>query len=126
MTLDEINSFEKIQGQLVSLHEEVTNLSKKSQNDGLNKFKLKLVNKIIGEANTLLGSKYKPFDDFNLFDENDIPTNSDVTMILGQYLNCLEKLRSDNIIQEGLKWFWVADKKTSTIRTLAPRKIIEK
>ena len=126
MTEEEINTFEKIEGQLESLHQEITNLSKKSQNDGLNKFKLKFVNKAISEANSLLGQKYKPFDDFDLFDENDIPSNSDVTMILGQYLNCLEKLRSDNIIQEGVRWFWIAGKKTSSIRTSPPRKILEK
>jgi len=126
MTEAEISNFEKVQAQLESLHDEIGNLSKKSQNDALNTFKLKFVNKTISEANLILGNQYKPFDDFQQFDENDIPSNSDATMILGQYLNCLEKLRSDNIVQEMARWYWRAGNTTTSIRTSPPKKIAEK
>lgn len=126
MTEEEINSFEKIQTQLESLHEEISTLAKKSQNDALNPFKLKFVNKAISEANSLLGQQYKPFDDFELFDDNDLPTNSDVTLILGQYINCLEKLRADNIFSKGPQWFWRSDKGETVIRTAPPKKIVNK
>lgn len=125
MTEVEINNFEKIQAQLESLHEEISALSKKSQNDALNKFKLKFVNKTLSEANTLLGTQYRPFADFDQFDDNDLPTNSDVTMILGQYLNCLEKLRADNIYYKNY-WYWRSDKGDTYIRTSSPKKIINK
>ena len=124
MTEKEVNDFEKIQAQLVSLHAEISALAKKSSNDALNKFKLKFVNQTIGEANTLLGEKNKPFIEFEKFDDNDLPTNSDVTMILGQYLNCMEKLRADNIIHSfNSLWYWKINGKESNIRTAQPQKI---
>jgi hypothetical protein len=125
MTEQEINNFEKTQAQLSSLHEEISALAKKSPSDFLNKFKLKFVNKAIEEGNQLLGSKYKPFDDFDQFDDVELPSNSDVNLILGQYLNCLEKLRSDNIQQDtNRRWVWVIGNKTiSSIRTAPPKKL---
>lgn len=129
MTEAEINNFEKVQAQLESLHSELSALTKKSQNDALNKFKLKFVNQSIDESNKLLGKNYKPFDDFDKFDENDLPSNSDVTMMLGQYLNCMEKLRADNIARNSSGyWVWVAGVKRelTTIRTSPPQKLKDK
>ncbi|KAA6312854.1 hypothetical protein EZS27_036280 [termite gut metagenome] len=126
MTQQEVDKFEKLQAQLEGLHTEISALSKKSQNDALNKFKLKFVNQLIFEANELLGDDYKPFKNFRLFEENDIPTNSDVAMMLTQYLNCLEKLRTDNIKKEDKyphNWYWIVNGKISNIRTVTPKKI---
>jgi hypothetical protein len=129
MTKEQVDTFEKLQAQLGGLHTEITALSKKSQNDALNKFKLKFVNQILADANKLLGEKYKPFNDFDLFDENEMPTNSDAAMMLTQYLNCFEKLRADNIKKEDKfpqHWYWLIDGKLSTIRTVMPNIIKEK
>lgn len=129
MKEDEVIAFEKVQAQLEGLHTEITALSKKSQNDALNKFKLKFVNQILSGANTLLSAKYKPFPDFDLFDDADMPTNSDVAMMLTQYLTCMENLRADNIEQENdypHKWYWKVNGKRSKIETLSPKKTKEK
>ena len=131
MNKQDINNFEKTQSQLEGLLVEVTNLVKKSPNDGVNKFKLKFINEIILNSNVILGKAYKPLASFEKFDEDDLPSNSDVTFILSQYLSCFEKLRSDNIyrVQEydGNKyfyeWFWIVDKSKSTIKTSPPKKI---
>lgn len=96
MTQQEVDTFEKIQAQLKGLHTEISVLSKKSQNDALNKFKLKFINQILSEANKLLGTKHKPFNDFDLFDEESMPTNSDAALMITQYINCFEKLCADN------------------------------
>ncbi len=95
MTEKEIDKFEKIQSQLNGFYAEVGILSKKNPNDALNKFKLNFINQILKEATQLLVDEYKPFQGFDTFNVDEIPTNSDVTMILEQYLSCLEKLRSD-------------------------------
>ncbi|MBK7573632.1 MAG: hypothetical protein IPI10_19300 [Bacteroidetes bacterium] len=128
MTEKEVSDFEKIQAQLESLHSEISTLTKKSSNDALNKFKLKFVNQTLDEANRILGKKYIPFSDFEKFDDNDLPTNSDVTMMLGQYLNCMEKFRSDNIYKEnyGLTWYWKINGKESSIKTSPPKKLNNK
>lgn len=126
MTQQEVDLFEKLQAQLEGLYIEISALSKKSQNDALNKFKLKFVNQILTEANILLEEEYMPFADFSTFDENDMPTNSDVAMMLTQYLNCFEKLRVDNIVKE-LKfpqyWYWMIEDKRSDSRTHAPKNL---
>lgn len=126
MTKQEVDNFEKLQAQLEGLHNEISALSKKSQNDALNKFKLKFVNKIISDSNELLGNDYKPFSDFDTFDENDLPSNSDAAMMLTQYLSCFEKLRADNVKQEVGRWYWIVDGKKSDIKTVMPKKIKEK
>ncbi|HCD2062572.1 TPA: hypothetical protein ACXI3L_003263 [Serratia marcescens] len=101
-----VDTFEKLSGQLLSIYEEISLLSKKNPNDAVNKFKLKFVNVLLLQSNDYLGKMYKPFDDFISFDEDDIPQNSDVVFILSQYLQCFEKLRSDNVsIRNGI-WYW--------------------
>lgn len=124
MTEEQIHNFEKVQAQLDGLHIEISVLSKKSQNDALNKFKLKFVNQTLKEANLILTDKYKPFEDFEKFDDEDLPTNSDVNLILGQYLNCMEKLRTDNIEKTGInKWVWTSNSKATQIITSQPLKL---
>ena len=128
MKPDDVQTFEKLNAQIEALHSEIGALSKKSPNDALNKFKLTLINGLIREANALLTGDYKPLQGFELFSEDDIPTNSDVTMVLAQYLNCLEKLRADNIQQKeySVRWYWIINKRVSNIETAPPRKLREK
>ena len=98
---------------------------RKSPNDGVNKFKLRLVNKVLEDANSLLDNKHKPFDDFSVFDEDTLPSNSDVAFILAQYLNCMENLRAENIRQAdySVQWYWVIDGETSSEKTAPPKKL---
>lgn len=126
MEEDEIFKFEKIQGQIEGIYKEIGLLSKKSPNDAVNKFKLKFINQMLEEANSLLSGDYKPLEGFDTFDEDELPTNSDVTMIFEQYLNCLEKLRSDNIVLDFSTWYWLIDGEQSEIKTFAPKKLIRK
>ncbi len=135
MKKEQIDKFEKVQNQLEGLIAEVTNLAKKSPNDAVNKFKLRFINEIISGANDILGKEYKPLETFEKFEEDDLPSNSDVTFILSQYLGCFEKLRSDNIyddhIYDGNKyvyeWYWKIDKTETEskfkIKTAPPKKI---
>ncbi len=131
MKKEEVDLFEKIYAQLESLHYEITVLSKKSPNDALNKFKLKFINRTLEGANKILEGKYKPFPEFGLFEEDDLPSNSDVTMVLSQYLTCMEKLRADNITStEGYtggepvkEWYWIIGGKESNIKTSPPKKL---
>jgi hypothetical protein len=125
MKREDVDKFEKTVAQLEALHSEVSVLLKKSPKDALNQFKLKLVNSILQEANSILGDTYKPFPDFLSFDQDDVPSNSDVTFILAQYLNCMEKLRSDHIdIQSGNRWYWCVDGEEPSIRTSPPKKLM--
>ena len=124
MKRKDIDKFEKTVAQLEALHSEISVLLKKSPNDALNEFKLKLVNSVLQEANSLLGDTYKPFPDFLAFDQDAVPSNSDVTFILAQYLNCMEKLRSDNIYIHIGDWYWRVDGEEPSIRTSQPKKLM--
>jgi hypothetical protein len=127
MKREDVDKFEKTVAQLEALHSEISVLLKKSPNDALNKFKLELVNSVLQEANSLLGDTYKPFPDFLAFDSDAVPSNSDVTFILAQYSNCMEKLRSDNIYNYGSYWYWRVDGEESSkpsIRTSQPKKLM--
>jgi hypothetical protein len=124
MTKEQITDFEKVQSQVQSLYEEVSLLAKKKHTDAINEFKLQFINQTINDANRILGANYKPYSNFDQFDEVVLPNNSDVTMILGQYLNCLETLRGENIEYqnynfEGYDWYW----KNTKMRTGKPKKM---
>lgn len=123
MNTEQVETFLKLQPQLKSAYEEISLLSKKKPNDAVSKFKLKFINNMLSQANELLGKKYKPFpDDFDLFDENDMPFNSDIVFMLSNYIECLEKLRCDNIKYVDYKgeWFWLIDGKISDLKTDLP------
>ena len=123
MNREEISEFEQLQAQLQSLYIEVGTLSKKKPNDAVNEFKLKLINQVLKRANTILGEENRPFGGFLQFDADNVPTNSDAVLILSQYLNCLEKLRADNVRQQFGDWYWLVDGEVSNIRTSPPRKL---
>jgi len=126
MKRKDVDAFEKTQAQMEALHEEVAALARKTPNDAVNKFKLGLINKVVQAANRLLNDAYRPFVDFDSFDENSLPTTSDVILILAQYLNCLEKYRADNIHFDGDLWYWRTDRSQESIQTAPPKKLKEK
>ncbi|NDW06494.1 hypothetical protein [Jiella pacifica] len=111
----DIEALEKLVVQLQGLHDEISQLAKKSPNDGLNKFKLKIVNKVLVSGNEILKGRYRPFDDFSVFAEDDLPTNSDVTMILTQYIEQAERFRSDNVIYSAHRWQYILNGVPSNI-----------
>lgn len=126
LTKDTVEKLEKVTGQVEGLHREITALARKSPNDAVNKFKLKFINGAIREANGVLGEKYKPVDGFDAFEEDEIPTNSDVTFILAQYAEELERLRADNIRRHTGLWIYDLSGSADNIRTAPPKKISEK
>ena len=123
---DEVEELEKLIGQLQGLHTEISVLSKKSPSDAVNAFKLGLINKIVESANIVLGPKYLPFAQFSGFDSDDLPSTSDVTFVIAQYLEEVERYRSDNIIYSRGHWMYVINGDVSDIRTGSPSKVKEK
>ncbi len=119
----EVEKLEKVIGQLEGLHREITLLAKKSPTDGLNTFKLKVLNAAIADANGILAVNYKPIDEFDQFEVDDVPSNSDATIVLRAYLEELERYRADNIVHKShLVWNYELDD-GERIRTAPPRKI---
>ena len=92
----DVDKLKKTIGQLIAIHREISLLSKKSPNDAINSFKLKTINEIIASANDVLGQSYRPVKGFEQFEENDVPTTSDVVFIVAQYKEEISRFRKDN------------------------------
>lgn len=120
---EEIEQLEKLIGQLRGLHDEISLLAKKSPSDAVNTFKLRLINKVIANGNGVLGADYLPFEDFDGFEADDVPSNSDVTLVLSQYMEEAERYRSDNVVQYAGVWFYVINGGLTEIRAGAPSKV---
>ena len=125
MTKEQINEFEKNLAQLRGFYEDINVLVKKSPKDEVDTFKLKFINKILAKANDIIADS-KPFDDFTEFDiDGDMPNNGDVAMILGQYINCMEVVKKDNVHHFNGRWYWKTDDDAGSkeISTSAPADI---
>ena len=115
---NDIDKFIKLVKQIKSLIEEFSVLSKKKPDSAVNKFKIKLINPVLEVANYFLSDKkYKPFAEFELFSEDDLPTNSDVLVILSQYNACLAKYFKDSIQYDDYKYHWLVNGKISSVVT---------
>ncbi len=119
---EEINLFEKQEKQLHVFLAEFGELAKKRPNDAVNKFKLGLVNSSLVELNKILGDS-KPFSDFVAFELDQLPTNSDLRLMLAQYAASAYSHRTANTKQlPNSEWFWIVGKKTSNIHTTHPNR----
>jgi len=122
MNREDIDELEKVTGKIEGLHREITLLAKKSSTDGLNKFKLMLVNGALIAANEILGDGYQPVEGFVQFDVDDVPSNSDATLVLALYLEELERFRSDLLkVMSGIHWYAFAD--GSKLRAAPPKRL---
>jgi hypothetical protein len=104
----DVDAFYKLRSQLEKMSEEIGELSKKKPDGPINKFKLGFINEQLGVANGLLEeAHYRPFKNFVQFDDDALPSNSDVVMVLSQYLACLEIWRKANVYYgNDFHWYW--------------------
>ena len=96
MKANEKDLVDKLISQIQGFYNEVTVLSKSKPDNPLNPFKLKFINEKLAEANGVLVGDYKPLKDFTVFEDTALPTNSDVVMVLSQYLARLKAWRMDH------------------------------
>jgi transcriptional regulator CtsR len=88
-TSAKVQSFEMLSPMLNQLFSEVKELSKKKQDDALNKLKVGMINKILKQIKTLLEDE--PTIQFiELLDDETLPTNSDAVLILAQFRAALD------------------------------------
>lgn len=131
MKRKDVDNFEKLVAQLDGLYQEIAVLAKKSPHDAINEFKLQFINKALDNCNKFLGESYRPFGAFEVFLTDDMPTNSDVTFILSQYIECAEKFRADNINNVYQDWYWEVDdlepdEAKDRLQTRPPKKLMRK
>src|SRR5690242_11649442 len=102
-----VEGFLRVRKQMTDLLSKMTAFAAKNPDLAVNKFKLAIINEQLVAANSLLGDT-KPFTGFDVFVEGSLPTNSDVVLVLSQYLSCLEMWRSARIVcdEDEDGWFW--------------------
>lgn len=92
----DIQEYEKLHSQLMTMKNLFEMLSKKNPDGVVNSFKIGLVNKLLTDTNKLIGA-YKPFPDFEKFDDNPKVFNSDVLMMVAHYLTAVGWYKKANI-----------------------------
>ena len=122
-TTSDIEILEKTIGQLGAIHREISLLSRKSPSDAVNPFKLRMINSVIEVANDLLGEEYIPMKEFARFEDDDVPSTSDVVFVVAQYIGEIERFRAAHIVQNlEYQWVYVVDGKPSNVLADAKRR----
>src|SRR4051794_13458185 len=123
MNQTQIERFERLKPQLKSLYSEMQLLSNKKPNEVVNKFKIQVINNFLTEANDILGKEFKPIAEFDVFDVETMPFNSDVVLVLAQYLQALELLHDENVAysETDFRWYWITENKKAKIETYESR-----
>ncbi|UFS76037.1 hypothetical protein LPB73_01040 [Tardiphaga sp. 37S4] len=121
MTADEVEKFRKMAAQLDALHQEATAASKKLPDKPVSKFKVELANSVLETAKQVLGTS-APTLSFERFDVDDLPTNSDLSFVVTQFVECAEKVKAQNIkrLHNGV-WYWIVSGAFSEIAAVAPK-----
>jgi len=84
---------------------EVKELSKKKQDEVLNKLKVKMINRILEEIKTsLVGQPTIQFLDS--LDDETLPTNSDTVLILAQFQAAMNVFHNEYYSWDGTDWRW--------------------
>jgi len=92
-TLKDIDKYELLKEILFSQKKEFDILSKKKADDQLNPMKIKIANRVLEPLKELFKHEevYQFLDTIN---EDDLPTNSDVVLILSQYETAVTEFRN--------------------------------
>lgn len=99
MKRKDVDKYEELRSKLVSVRNDIALLSAKKPHDQLNPFKLKFINNLLAQVNDLIGD-FRPAEDFNEFDNVELPSNSDVLMILNLYLTGMTRFKDANSVRK--------------------------
>ena len=124
-TRADVEKLEKTMGQLAAIHREMSLLSRKTPNDAVNTFKLGMINGVIQAANETLGKAYIPIEGFLVFDEDNVPSSSDVVFVVAQYLEEVERYRQDNIVLHEYRRVYVLNGRPSNVAEEPKNRVME-
>jgi hypothetical protein len=121
MNAEQVEQFRKMAAQLDALHQEATAASKKHPDKPVSKFKVDLANAVLEAAKQVLGTS-APTLNFDRFDTDELPTNSDLSFVVSQFVECAEKVKAQNIkrLHNGV-WYWMVNGSMSEIAAVAPK-----
>ena len=100
MQRKDVEKYSELYSKLSTMKGDIALLSAKKPNEPVNEFKLKVINKVLAQINELVGD-FKPEDDFEAFDLDVLPTNSDVLMMLNLYMNGMSRFKDTNSVEKS-------------------------
>jgi hypothetical protein len=104
-TKAEAKSFDILFPIIKSDLDEIRELSKKKQDEPLNKFKIKIINKKLEKAKVIL--KNEPTLEYlDLLDEETMPSNSDAVLQISQFINALKEFKRKYYDTIGAETDW--------------------
>ncbi|MET7940662.1 hypothetical protein [Streptomyces sp. NPDC005302] len=102
-------TYDRLVPMLTAAHREMSELSKKKQDGIVNALKIRNINRLLDELVKVLGDD--PSRDFlEKLDEDTLPQNSDVVLLLSQWQAALEQFRKQHYGQDSMyqyRWFTV-------------------
>jgi hypothetical protein len=90
--LDKIKKFEMLFPMVNSDLNEIRELSKKKQDEPLNKFKVKTINKKLEQVKLVLYDE-PTFEFLELLDDEALPSNSDAVLMISQFIKAMEQFK---------------------------------
>lgn len=107
LTEEEAATWDRLFPMLEAAHHEMSELSKKKQDGVLNALKIRNINRLLTELRKLL-EKDPSLDFVELLDEETLPQNSDVVLLLSQWRAALQQYKRRHSGSYG-KWRTVED-----------------
>lgn len=106
-TAEQATNFDMLSPMLNSLHQELTELSKKKQEAVLNPLKIRHVNRILEQVKDCLGDD-RSVDYLEMLDTDDVPQNSDAVVIVGQWRAAMRQFHDKHTDVVHGKFVWLA------------------
>lgn len=105
-TADQAATYDRLVPMLEAAHHEMTELSKKKQDGVVNDLKIKMLNRLLTELGQVIEND-PSYGFVDTLDEETLPQNSDVVLILSQWKAALSQLHKQHYGFDGSthRWF---------------------
>lgn len=107
-TLERTNLWEVATPLLNAMYAQFQELSKKKPDDAISKNKIAVVNRLLQRCRDILESE-DSLEFLDLLDEEDLPKNSDVVLMLSQYVAAMKTFRKTYHQYHNGEYQWMTD-----------------
>jgi hypothetical protein len=104
-TTSDVSKFEMLFPMIQSDLSEIRELSKKKQDESLNDFKVKILNKKLAQIKELLKNE-SSFEFLELLNEDVFPSNSDALLTVSQFINAMKQYQGKYYESNGNDLDW--------------------
>lgn len=110
-TLEKANLHDVVMPLLSAMHQEFKELSKKKPDSVLSLSKVQIVNRLLESCRKVLELE-QSLQFLDLINEDEIPQNSDVVLMLSQYVAAMNQFKSTYHVWDGTKNRWITSQES--------------